>query len=266
MNILQEIADKRRRDVENRKRRMSLEAIRTRAEREALRERMEKGNFPFPFEKALSGEALQFICEVKRASPSKGIISANFPYLEIALDYEQAGAGALSVLTEPEYFLGKDEYLKEIAGKVSLPVLRKDFTIDAYQIYEARLLGASAVLLICSLLEQEKLKEFLELAHGLGLSALVETHDENEVERALKAGARIVGVNNRDLKTFQVDIRRSVALRKLVPKEVLFVSESGIEKAADIQTLRENQVNAVLIGEALMKSQDKKRLLKELKG
>lgn len=266
MNILQEIADKRRIDVEKRKQKVSPEMIKARAERIAAEEKAEKGDFSFPFEEAIKAEGIQFICEVKKASPSKGVIASDFPWLEIALEYQQAGAAAISVLTEPEYFLGKDEYLEEIAKKVSLPVLRKDFTIDAYQIYEAKVLGASAVLLICTLLERERLKEFLNLAHGLGLSALVEAHNEEEVKQAVEAGARIIGVNNRDLKTFRVDIHNSIRLRGLIPEDILFVSESGIQTPADIQALRENGTDAVLIGETLMRSGDKERMLKELTG
>ncbi len=266
VNILQEIAAKRQIDTEKRKEHISLETIREQALRLAGEEKEGKGEFSFPFEKSLSGPGMHFICEVKKASPSKGIIAEEFPYLEIAGKYERAGASAISVLTEPEYFLGKDEYLQKIAKEVAVPVLRKDFTVDAYQIYEAKVLGASAVLLICTLLPQARLQEFLKLAHSLGLSALVETHDEEEVKRALEAGARVVGVNNRDLKTFQVDIQTSLRLREKVPAELIFVSESGIRNRKDIQALEDKGVNAVLIGETLMKSPDKKKQLHELKG
>lgn len=218
----------------------------------------------FPFEKALAAPGMSFICEVKKASPSKGLIAPDFPYLQIAKDYEAAGAAAISVLTEPEYFLGSDQYLREIAQAVSIPVLRKDFTVDAYQIYEAKTLGASAVLLICALLSEGQLQEFLETAHGLGLSALVEAHDENEVRKAIHAGARIIGVNNRDLKTFTVDVNNSVRLRSLIPEDKIYVSESGIRGAADVGVLYRNGTNAVLIGETLMRSPDKKAMLGEL--
>ena len=220
----------------------------------------------FPFKKALGGDDISFICEVKRASPSKGMIAEDFPYLDIAQDYERAGASAISCLTEPFWFKGKDEYLTEIARAVNIPVLRKDFTVDEYMIYQAKTLGASAVLLICSILSREQLAEYLETAHSLGLSALVEAHDEEEVRTALSVGAGIIGVNNRDLKTFTVDIHNSARLRKLVPPEVLFVSESGIRTAADVAALRENGTNAVLIGETLMRSPDKKAALAELRG
>lgn len=266
MNILQEIAQKRKIDIENRKSKVSFEIIKEQAEKIARAEYEKAGRFEFPFKKALEGEGINFICEVKKASPSKGLIAEEFPYLAIAKDYENAGAAAVSVLTEPEYFLGKDAYLKEITEQIAIPALRKDFTVDAYQIYEAKTLGASAVLLICSLLDDRKLKEFLEIAHSVGLSALVETHDEEEVERALVAGARIIGVNNRDLKSFTVDVNNSIRLRKMVPEEIVFVSESGIKTAEDIDNLRRNGVNAVLIGETLMRSDDKKRMLQELSG
>ncbi|MDR2634392.1 MAG: indole-3-glycerol phosphate synthase TrpC [Clostridiales bacterium] len=220
----------------------------------------------FPFERALKRKNISFICEVKRASPSKGIISADFPYVDIAKDYESAGADALSVLTEPEFFKGSDTYLEEISRAVTLPVLRKDFIVDTYQIYRARLLNASAVLLICAVLEDGLLRECLDAAHSLGLSALVEAHDENEIKRGLSAGARIIGVNNRDLRTFSVDLSLSLRLREFVPPETLFVSESGINSRADIERLEANGADAVLIGEALMRAPDRGKYLRVLKG
>lgn len=220
----------------------------------------------FPFEQALKKEGISYICEVKKASPSKGIIAEQFPYLEIAQDYEQAGAAAVSVLTEPEFFLGSDRYLKEIAKTISTPVLRKDFTVDAYQIYQAKTLGAHAVLLICALLDCGTLRQYIELCDTLGLSALIEAHTPQEVQSAVSAGARIIGVNNRNLKTFEVDAGNCTKLRGLVPDNVLFVAESGIKTSRDIALLRETGVDAVLIGEALMKSPDKKAMLEELNG
>ncbi|MBU9724757.1 indole-3-glycerol phosphate synthase TrpC [Diplocloster modestus] len=220
----------------------------------------------FPFEQALRQWDINFICEVKKASPSKGIIAEDFPYVQIAREYEQAGAAAVSVLTEPQFFLGKDEYLEEIVNAVKIPVLRKDFTIDPYQIYQSKLLGASAVLLICSLLEQPVLKEYLDICQQLGLSALVEAHDEQEIETAADAGARIIGVNNRNLKTFDVDIQNSRKLRTLVPESIIFVAESGIRTADDVQALRDAGVHAVLIGETLMRSPDKQKMLHTLRG
>lgn len=266
MNILEEIAEKRRINIAKRKEKISLEEIKKSALETAQEELAKTGEFLFPFKKNLEKEGIGFICEVKKASPSKGLIAEDFPYLQIAKDYEAAGAAAISVLTEPEYFLGKDEYLQEIAQAVKTPVLRKDFTVDEYQIYEAKLLGASAVLLICSLLDDSKLKYFMEVAHSLGVSALVEAHDEEEVKRAIAAGAKIIGVNNRDLKTFTVDINNSVRLRKLVPSDIVFVSESGIKTAEDISVLRKNGTNAVLIGETLMRSEDKAGMLEALSG
>ena len=193
------------------------------------------------------------------------IIAEDFPYLEIAKEYEKAGADCISVLTEPRWFLGKDQYLKEIAANVSIPCLRKDFTVDPYMIYEAKVLGASAVLLICSVLEKEQLKEYLQIAEGLGLSALVEAHDEAEIVKALEAGARIIGVNNRNLKDFTVDTENSRKLRNMIPKEVLFVSESGVKTPEDVQKLREIGADAVLIGETLMRAADKSEALAYLK-
>lgn len=220
----------------------------------------------FPFEKALKQEGIRFICEVKKASPSKGVIAKEFPYMEIAKEYEQAGAAAISVLTEPDYFLGSDAYLEQIAKEVSIPVLRKDFTVDPYMIYQAKVLGASAILLICAILTDEQLKEYQSIADSLGLSALVEAHDEQEVMRALACGARIVGVNNRDLRDFKVDITNSVRLRSLVPEHVVFVSESGMKTPEDIDVLRRNGTDAVLIGEILMRSADKREALENLRG
>ncbi len=257
--ILQEIAERTIQRVADEKAAVPLSEMKKRAE--AL-----DSNTGFPFAKALGGSDISFICEVKRASPSKGLIAEDFPYLDIARDYEAAGAAAISCLTEPFWFRGSDEYLREISRAVSIPVLRKDFTVDEYMIYQAKTLGASAVLLICAILSREQLGEYLEIAHSLGLSALVEAHDEEEVRRAVAVGAEIIGVNNRDLKTFTVDINNSARLRKLVPPEVLFVSESGIKTAADIEALRSNGTNAVLIGETLMRSPDKKAALAELRG
>jgi indole-3-glycerol phosphate synthase len=229
---------------------------------------IEEGN-RFPFEQALSVAGLSFICEVKKASPSKGIIAADapdFPYMEIAADYEAAGAAAISVLTEPDYFFGSDQYLQDIAAKARIPALRKDFTIDAYQIYEAKLLGASAVLLICALLDTKTLEAYIRTADLLGLSALVEVHNEDEVRSAMDAGARIVGINNRDLKTFTVDLGTTVKLSALIPAGILTVSESGVRGPEDVRTLtRGAMIDAVLIGETLMRAADKRRCLLELR-
>lgn len=220
----------------------------------------------FSFQKALEGEGIHFICEVKKASPSKGIIAADFPYVEIAREYEKAGADGISVLTETDYFLGHLQYLEEIHKYVGTPLLRKDFTIDDYMIYEAKAAGASAVLLICAILEPPQLKEYLAVARELGLSVLTEAHDEKEVETAVLAGAEIIGVNNRNLKDFTVDINNSIRLRKQVPENILFVAESGIQTPEDIERLRQGNVNGVLIGETLMRCEDKRQELKRLKG
>lgn len=257
--ILDEIAAKTKERIAREKEKCSLEEIRALAE--ALPVSRE-----YPFEKALAEKGMSFICEIKKASPSKGVIAEEFPYLQIAGEYEKAGAAAISCLTEPYYFQGSDQYLKEVSKAVSIPVLRKDFTVDPYMIYEAKLCGATAVLLICAILNDEELKSYLELAHSLGLSALVEAHTEEEVKRAIAAGARIVGVNNRDLKTFTVDLNTSIRLRSLVPDDLLYVSESGIKNADHIAALEKNCVDAVLIGETLMRSPDKKAVLDELKG
>lgn len=220
----------------------------------------------FPFERALQELDFNFICEVKKASPSKGIIAEDFPYLEIARDYEMAGAAAISVLTEPDFFLGSPQYLQDIAEAVHIPVLRKDFIIDEYQIYEAKLWGASAILLIAAILDDETMDRFHKLADHLGLSCLVEAHDEEEVLRAVKIGARIIGVNNRNLKDFTVDVNNSIRLRNLVDDSVIFISESGLDTAEDIQILRDHNIHAALMGESFMRSKDKVAKLAELYG
>ena len=220
----------------------------------------------FAFEKALKKDDIAFICECKKASPSKGVIAGDFPYLQIAKAYESAGADCISVLTEPKWFLGSDRYLEEIAAAVHIPCLRKDFTVDAYMLYEAKCLGAAAVLLICSILSEEQIKAYIQICDTLGLSALVEAHDEAEVKTALRCGARIIGVNNRNLKDFSVDTDNSRRLRRLIPKDVVFVSESGVKTPEDVQLLREVGADAVLIGETLMRAADKKQKLNELRG
>lgn len=225
---------------------------------------MPKGNFAF--EKALKKPGISFICECKKASPSRGVISEDFPYLQIAREYEEAGAECISVLTEPKWFLGQNKYLKEISETVSIPCIRKDFIVDEYMIYEAKVLGASAVLLICSILDDTRLKEYIHICDRLGISALVEAHDDNEIYRAMKAEARIIGVNNRNLKDFSVDTENSRRLRKLVSDDIIFVSESGIKTSEDIKILEQIGCDAVLIGETLMKAVDKKAKMAELRG
>ena len=220
----------------------------------------------FPFEAALRQQDFNFICEVKKASPSKGIIAEHFPYLDIAKEYEVAGAAAISVLTEPDFFKGDKKYLQEIASTVKIPVLRKDFIIDEYQIYQAKVWGASAILLICACLDVPMLTKFRELADSLGLSSLVEAHDEHEVQMAIDCGARIIGVNNRNLKDFTVDVQNSVRLRNLVQDDVIFVSESGLETPEDIQVLRDNNIGVALMGETFMRSPNKVEKLAYLYG
>ncbi len=258
MTILNQLADCAKERVAAAKSKMPSEEIRRRALS------CPKGDFAF--EKALKKPGVSFICECKKASPSRGLIDPDFPYRRIAKEYEEAGADCISVLTEPKWFLGADEYLKEIAADVSIPCLRKDFTVDSYMIYEAKLLGASAVLLICSILSEGQIAEYLGLCDELGLSALVEAHDEAETGAALRAGARLIGVNNRNLRDFTVDTENSRRLRGRIPRDVLFVSESGVQSAEDVRRLREIGADAVLIGEALMKAPDKKTKLRELRG
>lgn len=282
MNILNTIVERTKERIGEEKRKIPLSEMRARAEtsareaektakakRAAKAEKAPEGDVPeenMPaFERALRMEGLSFICEVKKASPSKGLIAKEFSYLEIAEDYEKAGAAAISCLTEPYWFRGSDRYLEEIAGRVSIPVLRKDFTCDEYMVYQAKALGASAVLLICSVLDDQELKAWHQLAGELGMSALVEAHSAEEIERAKKAGARIVGVNNRDLKDFTVDIGHSIELRRLVGPDTVFVSESGIRGPEDMRALYENGTDAVLIGEMLMRATDRQEALLSLK-
>ena len=257
MTILDRLADHANERVEEAKRTTPLFEIRRQAEE------LPKG--AFSFEKALNKQDISFICECKKASPSKGLIAAEFPYVQIAKDYEAAGADCISVLTEPKWFLGSDAYLREIANAVSIPCLRKDFTVDEYMLYEAKVLGASAVLLICSILSERQIKEYIDICDTLGLSALVEAHDEAEIVKTIGAGARIIGVNNRNLKDFTVDTDNSARLRQLIPQEILFVSESGVRSAEDVRRLRDIGADAVLIGEALMKAPDKKAKLMQLR-
>ena len=258
MSILDELADYAKQRVHLSKQAAALEDVKARALA------MPKGEFEF--ENALAQPDISFICECKKASPSKGVIAEDFPYLQIAKDYENAGADCISVLTEPKWFLGSDEYLRQIAQGVSIPCLRKDFTVDEYMIYEAKLLGAKAVLLICSILTPQQIESYLGICDDLGLSALVEAHDEGEIQTAVSVGARIIGVNNRNLKDFSVDTNNSARLRELVPPSVLFVSESGIKTPSDVEALRSAGADAVLIGETLMRAADKKAMLAQLRG
>ena len=260
MNILDQLAEYSRLRVAEDKKKISLDEIKN----IAIQTKNEK-LCDFAFEKALKKHGLSFICECKKASPSKGLIEPDFRYLEIAREYEAAGADCISVLTEPKWFLGSDEYLKEITKTVSIPCIRKDFTVDEYQIYQAKTLGAAAVLLICSILSEEQLGEYIKICDSLGISALVEIHNEKEAGMAVRAGARIIGVNNRNLKDFTVDTANSRKLRDLIPDDIIFVSESGVKSTDDIRAIREIGADAVLIGETLMRADDKKAKLDELR-
>lgn len=258
MNILDQLAEYAKIRVAENMKNKSLQEIRE----EALR--LPKGNFEF--EKALRKDDISFICECKKASPSKGIIAKDFDYLCIAKEYELAGADCISVLTEPKWFLGSDDYLKAIANTVSIPCIRKDFTVDEYMIYEAKLLGAKAILLICAILKEEQIKSYIKICDDLGISALVEAHDDEEIQMAVRAKARIIGVNNRNLKDFSVDVSNSKRLRQQIPDDIIFVSESGISTRDDVKALEAANVDAVLIGETLMRATDKKIKLAELRG
>ena len=264
--ILDEIAESAKKRVAEQKKKIPFDTIRKAAEEKAAAERESgKNGFEFPLEKALRGKEISFICEVKKASPSKGVIAEDFPYLEIAREYERAGAAAISCLTEPRWFLGSDEIFRAIRREAVIPMLRKDFTVDEYQIYQARLMGADAVLLICALLDTATLARYLELAHSLGLAALVETHDEEEICSAVSVGAKIIGVNNRNLKDFSVDFSNAARLRELVPPECVYVVESGVSSTEDVAALKKAGADAVLMGEVLMRAKDKAALLREMR-
>lgn len=256
--ILDKLAAEARKRVAILKNQKSLAIIKSEAQA------LPKGNFAF--EKALRQKDIAFITEIKKASPSKGLIAIDFDYIRIAKEYEAAGTAAISVLTEPTAFLGCDQYLKDIRKVVNIPLLRKDFTVDEYQIYEAKTIGADAVLLICALLDTDTIRKYLAICDELGLSALVEAHDAQEVKSALQAGARVIGVNNRNLKDFTVDLQNSINLRTLVSEEIIFVSESGIKTASDVAVLRKNGTDAVLIGETLMRSNDISGEISKLRG
>lgn len=261
MNILLEIAEKTRVRVQEQKEMVSFEEIKKEAEHLAS-----SFDGSFAFYNALKKEGISLICEAKKASPSKGLIAPDFDYVSIARDYEKGGAAAISVLTEPYWFLGSDEYLKEIRAAVKIPVLRKDFTVDDYQIYEARVLGADAVLLICAITEAEDLRRRISLAKSLGLSALVETHNEEEIKTAVACGAEIIGVNNRNLKDFSVDVSLSGKYKSLVPENVVFVAESGITSPKQVRSLESQGVDAALIGETLMRAENRVEAVKEFRG
>lgn len=257
-SILQTIADYARLRVIKDKEQLSLDTLK------ALCLENFKAN-DRSFDDALRKPGISFICEVKKASPSKGVISVDFPYIKIAKEYVLAGADCISCLTEPKWFLGSDDIFKEIRSEVSIPMLRKDFVVDEYQLYQAKYMGANAVLLICALLDTETLARYLELCSRLGIAAMVEAHDENEIKNAVIAGARIIGVNNRNLDNFSVDIKNSLRLRSLVPDNIIFVAESGFRTPEDIDALRKEKVDAVLIGETLMRASDKKKMLVSLR-
>lgn len=258
-DILTQLADYAKVRVEEAKKKISLAEIQA----AACAKGKETGH---PFKAAIASEGMSFICECKKASPSKGLIAKEFPYLKIAQEYEEAGASAVSVLSEPKWFLGSLDYLKEITQAIRIPVLRKDFTVDEYMIYEAKAAGASAILLIVSLLSEAQLRDYLSLCEALGMDALVEAHDASEVHTAVKCGAEIIGVNNRNLRDFTVDPNNSIRLRNLVPDHILFVAESGIRTRSDVARLEEGRMNGVLIGEQLMRAANKKQMLAELKG
>ena len=255
--ILEEIVIKTKERVENRKFEVSYRE---------LEKQVKFCDNPFTFEKALQNDNLSFICEIKKASPSAGLIDEEFNYIEIAGEYEKSGADAVSVLTEPDYFLGKLDYLSDVKRKIKIPVLQKDFVIDEYQIYQARAFNADAILIICAILDSIEIAKFLRISESLGMSALVETHEINEIETALDCNAKIIGVNNRNLRTMKTDLNKTFELRKYFPENKIFVSESGIKTQTDIKMLSEAGVDAVLIGEALMGNKDKNNLLESMRG
>ncbi len=256
--ILDDIVIKQKERIAKEKKEKNIESLKLEVLNISLGEK-------FFFEESLRVKDFSFICEIKKASPSKGVIVEKFPYIDIAQEYETAGASAISVLTEPNFFKGNDKYLKDISSIVNIPVLRKDFIIDEYQIYQAKLIGADAILLICAILDETTLKNFLHLAKSLKLSCLVETHNEEEIKKTLNIGADIIGINNRDLKTFTVDINTSLKLRKLIPSNKILISESGIKTAEDIRILKDSGFNGALIGESMMLSDNKIEFLSKLR-
>lgn len=258
MDILKNLADLSKLRVEADKQKISLDEIKMLAETSNV------GNGK-KFLSALKRPQLSFICEVKKASPSKGIIAENFPYVEIAKEYEIAGADCVSCLTEPKYFLGSDEIFKEIRAEISIPMLRKDFTVDEYQIYQAKVMGADAVLLICAILDKKIIERYLKICADLNIAALVETHDADEIKTAVEVGAEIIGVNNRNLKDFTVDFTNAARLRELIPPDKIYVAESGVKTPSDISTLKKICADAVLIGETLMRAPDKKSALESFR-
>ena len=260
MNILNQIINETRKTVEEQKLKYPLEKVRELAEQQVTKAE------PHRFYKALDSPQIGIIAEVKRASPSKGVICRNFDPVLIADEYGKGGANAISVLTEEKYFQGSITYLSQIAQKVSLPILRKDFIIDNYQIYEAAVNSASAVLLIVAALSEEQIRDYLNLIHTLKMDALVEVHNHNELEKALKTGANIIGINNRDLKTFKTNLQTSIDLVKAIPNGILKVSESGIKSRKDVIQLQDAGFDAVLVGEILMRQTDRTAFLHKLRG
>ena len=253
--MLNRIIAEKREEIAQRKRRLSIST---------LKERIAQHQVPLDFASALSGDGIRLIAEVKRASPSRGILCPNFNPVALAKTYANGGAVAISVLTEANYFKGSLGHLAMIREEVRLPLLRKDFIFDQYQVYESRAYGADALLLIVAILSQEQLKELLSLSRNLGLSCLVEVHNEDEVERALSSSAKIIGINNRNLDTFKVDINTTRRLRPLIPKDRIVVSESGISNRSDVEKLKKWGVNTVLVGEALVTADDIPAKMREL--
>ena len=245
MNILDEIVAKTKSKLEEKKQGLSLEELSSKIDFENLKETN--------FKKSLQNKAEAIIAEIKKASPSAGIISDNFDPVLKSKEYESFGASALSILTEEDYFLGNIEYLKDVKAITSLPILRKDFIVDEYQIYESKLIGADCILLIASILNDEELKNFSEIAERLKLDYIIEVHDEEELQRVRHFSNAIIGVNNRNLKTFDVDINNSVELKKIFEGENIFIAESGIKSKKDIEYLKQHNINVFLIGESLMK-------------
>jgi len=253
--MLDRIIAQKREEVEHRKKSMPLSS---------LKERIAQCQAPLDFALALEGSHTRLIAEVKRASPSRGVLCPNFNPVELAKNYAQGGAAAISVLTEANYFKGSIDYLAAIREEIELPLLRKDFIFDPYQVYESCAYGADALLLIVASLSQEKLEELLSLSHSLGLNCLVEVHNEDEVERALLSQAKIIGINNRDLNTFTIDINITSRLRPLIPQERIVVSESGIRSRGDVEKLKGWGVNAVLVGEVLVTTGNIQTKMREL--
>ena len=258
-DILIKILDRKREEINERSAKVSIDELKQRCENaDAVR------GFIKSIENKINNDQSAVIAEIKKASPSKGLLRENFEPAEIARSYADHGAACLSILTDKDYFQGHEEYLKQARAACELPVIRKDFIIDSYQVYEARAIDADCILLIVAALEDEALQSLFDLAHELGMDVLMEVHDEQEMRRALKTGARLIGINNRNLRNFDTSLETTLSMQGMVGENHILVTESGIHTKDDVQLMRDNGVNAFLVGEAFMRADDPGEKLAEL--